>query len=257
MDRLFVSPQFAERWTNLGVSSVAAAVAKFLPNYQQRRKVTVQPATLNAGGETIDAFFKLYHHREGGWRFWLRKSKAKTEFDNYLVFQRLGVAAAEPIACGEERDAMRRLHRDFIITRAVPKALGLDEWFRRQPPREQRQKLLLQLAGMLRRLHSANFFYYDLVWRNILVSETRGKEPKLFLIDCPRGGVARVGRAHKVLRDLASLDKTASQLCSRTERLRFLRSYLATSQCDKAVRSLAAACLQYRRIRWPEDWHGK
>src|SRR5687768_2858563 len=180
MDRLSVSPGFQAAWEKLGFNTVADAVAKLLPNYQQRRKVTVQRVTLHDGEKSIDAFFKLYHHREGGWRFWLRASKSKIEFRNYETFQRLGVSAAEPIACCEERDIFGRLHRDFILTRSVPNAQGLDEFFRSHSARRDREPLAIQLVDMLRRLHSAQFFYHDLVWRNILVSHAEGSAPKLF-----------------------------------------------------------------------------
>lgn len=257
MDRIFVSQTFREIWARVGADTVAAAVAKFLPDYQRRQKVTVRRATLRDGAQNIDAFFKLYHHRSGGWRFWLRKSKARVEFENYLTFQRLGVPAAEAIACGEERDAFGRLHRDFIVTRAVPDTQGLDGFFRANPQRGVRESISRELAEIVRRLHRAGFFYYDLVWRNILVSGGKNGAPKVVLIDCPRGGVSHFARRRKVLRDLASLDKTASQLCSRTERLRFLLAYLGKEQFDDEARALAGACVAYRRSRWPEDWRGK
>jgi len=257
MDRLFVNSAFARLWSRAGVKTVAAAVEKFLPDYGQRQKVTVRRIILGDGNERVDAFFKLYHHREGGWRFWLRRTKSRIEFENYLTFQRLGVPAAEPIACCEERDAFGRAHRDFVITRAVPNARGLDEFFRSRPTRALRQAVADQLADTLRKLHAANFFYYDLVWRNVLVSGSDAPSPKLFLIDCPRGGVRAWSTSRNVLRDLASLDKTAAQLCSRPERLRFFLRYSAEGRLSGATRTAIHACLEYRRKRWPEDWHGK
>jgi tRNA A-37 threonylcarbamoyl transferase component Bud32 len=256
MDRLTVSPAFQAMWAKFGFSTVAEAVARFLPKYQQRRKVTVLPVALHEGAERIDAFFKLYHHREGGWRFWLRASKSQIEFRNYETFQRLGVPAAEPIAFCEERDLFGRLHRDFILTRAVTGAQGFDEFFRQHPSRRDREPLAIQLAEMLRRLHSAKFFYHDLVWRNILVSVEDGSAAKLFLIDCPRGGVSRLFTRRQLFRDLASLDKTASQLCSRTERLRFFLHYAGEEKLTNETRRMVRACLEYRRTRWPEDWRG-
>ena len=254
MDRLFVHPRFAELWAATGAKTVAETAAKFFPDHEGGQKVTVHRITLT-GAKPVEAFIKLYQHRGDPWRFWMRRSKARCEFENYLTFERLGVSAADVIACGEERDALGRLRRDFIVTRAVPKCRGLADFFRDQPSWEQRRCVLADLAGIVRRLHTADFFYYDLVWRNLLVSEEEG-HAKVFLIDCPRGGVSRFGRQHRVLRDLASLDKVASQLCSRTERLRFLLLYLGKKLPDGEARALADACLEYRRKRWPEDWQG-
>ena len=257
MDRIFVNPKFERTWAQVGLNRFDEIVRRFLPDYRKRQKVTVRRVSIPDGNGSTEAFFKLYHHRPGGWRFWLRSSKVRCEFDNYAIFERLGVPAADAIACGEDRDAFGRLHRNFIITRAVPDALPLDEFIASGPTRAERRKLAEELAGILRRLHAANFFHHDLVWRNVLVSRTATEGRRLFLIDCPRGGTARLGRANKRLRDLASLDKSAAQFCSRAERLQFLAKYLGKEHVDDEVWLLARRCIEYRRVRWPEDWRGK
>ena len=258
MERLFVNPKFANAFTRRGWNNFSTVFAHFFPNYTRRGKMMVEPVTIPTPDGAVPAFFKLYHHGRSGWRFWMRSSKARCEFENYAIFECLGVAAAEHIACGEERAWTGRLQRAFIITRAVPQASELDDFFATTPGTRWRRRVLEELAGMVRRLHAADFFYYDLVWRNILVSqETPEKEPRLFLIDCPRGGLARFAKHRKCLRDLASLDKTAARLCSRAERLRFLLCYLGKNRLDDEVKAMAHACLKYRHERWPEDWTGK
>jgi tRNA A-37 threonylcarbamoyl transferase component Bud32 len=257
MDRLFVNPKFEQTWAAIGLHRFDDIVGRFLPDYGKRRKVTVRRVSIPDGNGSTEAFFKLYHHRPGGWRFWLRSSKVRCEFENYATFDRLGVPAAQAIACGEDRDALGRLHRNFIITRAVPDAVPLDQFIVSCPSWSERRDLTVELARILRRLHAANFFYHDLVWRNILVSRSAKDGRRLFLIDCPRGRTARLGRTTKRLRDLASLDKTAAQRCSRTERLRFLLQYLGKKRLDGEARALARQCIEYRRARWPEDWLGK
>ena len=265
MQRLFVNPKYERVFADQGWNTFSGVFEHFFPNYARRRKMTIERVMIPARDGGIDAFFKLYHHRASGWSFWMRASKGRREFDNYAVFERLGLPAADRIACGEERNAFGILQRAFIITRAVPDAVELDDFFHSKPPAAERRQILRELAGIIRGLHSAHFYYYDLVWRNILASTPRRKTPvkegdavpRLFLIDCPRGGFARFGRARKRLRDLASLDKTASRLCSRTERLRFLLAYLGQRRLDDEGRSLVRACLEYRRTRWPEDWNGK
>ena len=252
MDRLYVHPRFAELWAKAGASTVAETATRFLPDQPKGQKVTVHRVTLS-GPQPVDVFIKLYQHRSDPWRFLFRRSKARCEFENYLTFERLEVSAAEVIACGEERDGLGRLRRDFIVTRAVPKCSGLADFFRGHPDWQQRGNILSDLADIVRRLHAANFFYYDLVWRNLLVSTENGNA-KVVLIDCPRGGIARFGRDRRMLRDLASLDKVASKICSRTESLRFLMLYLGKKKPDGETRALARAALAYRRKRWPEDW---
>lgn len=265
MQRLFVNPKYERVFADQGWNAFSGVFEHFFPNYARLKKMTVQRVTIPSRDGGIDAFFKLYHHRESGWSFWMRASKARREFDNYAAFERLGLPAADRMACGEERNVLGVLQRAFIITRAVPDAVELDEFFQHKPPSAERRGVLHELAGIVRGLHNAHFYYYDLVWRNILVSKPPpgmpAKEgdagPCLFLIDCPRGGFAQFGRARKQLRDLASLDKTAAQLCSRTERLRFFLAYLGQRRLDDEARALIRACLEYRRTRWPEDWRGK
>lgn len=254
MERLFVNPKFTNAFARRGWNTFSGVFAHFFPGYTRRQKMMVEQIVLPTPEGDVPAFFKLYHHRRSGWKFWMRRSKARCEFENYAVFERLGVPAAERIACGEERGWFGKLKRAFIITRAVPHASELDDFFRATPPPGQRRRLLEELARMVHRLHAADFFYYDLVWRNVLVSqETPEKEPRLFLIDCPRGGFMRFATHRKRLRDLASLDKTAAQLCSRAERMRFLLHYLEKRRVDDEARDVARACLNYRRERWPED----
>jgi hypothetical protein len=257
MHRLIVEPQFQDMFRALGLHNLEDTCAPVLAPNTRREKVIVRRVALSTGDDVrCDAFVKLYEV-ENGWAFALRASKARREFENYAVFQRLGIPAAEAIACQEERGPLGQLKRAFIITRAVPDACGLADFFRSSPSRELRLHVLNELAGIVRRLHAARFYYYDLVWRNILVSHTDPARPRVVLIDCPRGGIARFGRGRRQLRDLASLDKMAAQLCTRTERLRFLLAYLGKARLDDEARALARACLAYRRRRWPEDWRGR
>lgn len=257
MTRLFVNPKFERAFAALGWTSFERVFKHFLPDYARLTKMTVKRVRLPLPGGDLDAFFKLYHHQQSGWTFWFRPSKARREFENYATFERLGIPAAERIACGEERNFFGLLRRAFIITREVPQAAELDKFYRTGLPRVQRRQLARELADMVRRLHAAGFYHSDLVWRNILVSLEQPDSPRLFLIDCPRGFFARRGRERQRLRDLASLDKAAVKLAQRSERLYFLLSYLGKDRMDSEARALVRACLNYRRDRWPEDWRGK
>jgi hypothetical protein len=257
MKRLFVNPPYEPAFAAQAWTGFDRVFAHFFPDYGRRIRVLVKPVVIPAPAGEVPAFFKFYHLDSRSWSFCLRLSKSRREFENYAVFQRLGVSAAEPIAWGEERGFLRRLLRNFIITRAVPAACELDDYLAGAPRREFRDLLRRELADMVRRLHAARFYHHDLVARNVLVSLADPSRPRLFLIDCPRGAFASFGGRRKVLRDLASLDKSAVRCCSRPERLRFLLEYLGKDRPDAESRALARACLHYRRSRWPEDWKGR
>ncbi len=256
-----IAAPYEVAWKALGVDSVQAASARFLDAPPPAKTtVIVRPTRMPLpDGSTLGIFYKQYEFARPAWKFLGRPSKARCEFQNYATFTRLGIACAEPIACGEERDALGRLRRAFIVTRAIPSAQTLVEfWSERRATRAERITLIEQLARWTRRLHDENFFHHDLVWRNILVNRDGAGTPRLWWIDCPRGAFNTWAalRSRKLLKDLASLDKSAAQFCSRAERLRFVKIYLGTTRLDGAAKKLIRDELAYRQSRWPEDWHG-
>lgn len=257
-----IAAPYEAAWKALGVDSVQAAAARFLsapppPKTAVIVRLTQMPMP---HGAALDIFYKQYEFARPAWKFLGRPSKARCEFQNYATFARLGIACADPVACGEERDALGRLRRAFIVTRAISNAQTLVEfWSERRATRADRLTLVEQLARWTRRIHDEDFFHHDLVWRNILVNRNAQGTPQLWWIDCPRGAVNTWAplRSRKQLKDLASLDKSAARFCSRTERLRFVMVYLGIEQLNEAAKKLIRAELAYRKSRWPEDWHGR
>ena len=259
----------------LGLSSFDAVVAFFSPPAPlQRTTVLVRPGTLAAAGQSLlHVFYKQYEYQPAAWSFVGRASKARREYENYAVFRQLGIPCAEPVAFGEQRDGFGRLRRAFIITQTIPDALPLPE-FLRSPgasnevgagsgsgfpfPRPERMALCQQLARFTRRIHGAGFFHHDLYWRNLLVTRPSAAGPQLWWIDCPRGSFGRWSfwRRRRRIKDLACLDKAAAELCSRTERVAFMREYLHEKRLSAEGKGLIRAVLAYRRRRWPEAWKG-
>ncbi len=262
MDSVTLDARYQAAFARLGLTSFGAIVRRFHPvEPSGKTTVLVTPSQLGIGsGESLGVFCKLYHYQSPSWRFVGRASKARCEFRNYAVFEGLSVACAERIACGEERDWLGRLRRAFILTKAIANAGTLVEFVQAFCPdraapesRALRATLFSQLAAMTRRIHDAQFFHHDLVWRNVLVEHAPPVGPKLWWIDCPRGQFDRWSplRHRRRLKDLASLDKTAMKLCTRGERLQFLKHYLCKSTLDDAVKRLARETVAYGSRRWP------
>ena len=156
MERLLIDPKYQPVFARLGWRAYDNIACEFVaPDQERRGETTVRRGTIP--GTDIDVFFKEYAFPTPAWRFIGRPSKARREFDNYGVFARLGIPAAERIACAEERDTLGRLKRAFILTLAVSRAQTLTEFFRVSPTREQRLCVCAQLAGIARQLHSADF----------------------------------------------------------------------------------------------------
>jgi tRNA A-37 threonylcarbamoyl transferase component Bud32 len=211
------------------------------------------------GSSGCMVFFKLYSYQRPSWRSWRRPSKARREFDNYSVFERLGIASPRRVACGEQRDAVGRLRHAFVVTEVVPHCRTLLQFLKR-PLRgsdatsrhRERTGVLLQLAAMIRRIHDASFFHNDLYLRNVLIEQEVGQTPRIWWIDCPRGGVGRLAflRRHRRVKDLAALDLGAVQHCSASDRLRFILAYCGRTRLTPGVKRLVREVERYRRRRW-------
>lgn len=250
----------------LGLKSFDSIAATFGPKQCPTKTSVFVERTELGGPSPTPAFYKQYFYRPPSFGFLGRPSKARCEYNNYGVFETLNLRCAERIACGEDRDKLGRLRSAFIITRAIPDAIGLIDFMSGRADNKPavatsrgRRTVLRQLAAMTRVIHEAGFYHHDLVWRNILVNVDSNGGPQVWWIDCPRGQFDRWSpwRRRRQLKDLASLDKCGSQYCSRTERLEFIKSYLGRKTIDAAVRTLARDVTRYRRERWPEDWHGR
>lgn len=259
MDLLLIEPAWRELFARLALNSCPTVVRHTTGGKAVKPGVLVKSTVLSGtAGEATPVFYKQYEFASPSWRFLGRASKARREWESYAAFAECGVRCAERIAAGEERDALGRLRRAFIITRAVPGAKTLMEFLeqecanRRSPgSRSLRKLLLVQLAEMTRRIHEQGFFHNDLYWRNILVTRAADGAPDLWWIDCPRGRHARFHREHRRVKDLACLDRMAWRHCTRGERLDFVRVYLEKRRADAEVRHLARSVDTYRRRRWP------
>ncbi len=111
--------------------------------------------------------------------------------------------------------------------------------------RQQIRRLGRQLAAQVAVLHARGFVHRDLKFRNLLVCWPKGQQPgptnlRLAWIDCPRGVRMTPGpwRTHWIVNDLADLDRNAAPYVSRTQRLRFLKSYLRACGGERGLRKL-------------------
>jgi hypothetical protein len=260
---LEIDVRFAGILAAAGLRTQKAIVQRFARGIEPGgRNATVRPdrIVLPDGGQ-IAVHYKHYEYRRPAWRFVGRRSKAHREFLNYQVFARVGLRTPETLAWGEARSLGGRLRYAFIVTRTIPNALTLIEFWEhlaRHPSREiaaaQRAALVRQLAEETRRLHAAQFVHNDLVWRNLLVTWEPPADAVLWWIDCPRGGFVRFRplRWRRQIKDLALLDRQGVLRCTPRERLAFLRYYLGASSRDPRVAGLGRAVIRYARRRWPD-----
>ncbi len=218
--------------------------------------VVVLQTQLTLNEVVVPVFFKRYFEPEASLRFLGRVSKARRETRSYDTFASIDIRCPQWVACGEDRDAMGRLRSAFIITVAVPGAMMLDQYIRKycaektcHRVQQTRRRLIEQLAAQVRNAHEQGFFHNDLHWRNIIINGPED-EPLVWWIDCPRGRFRRrsILKHHFRIKDLACLDRTAIELCTRRERLRFLVRYLGRGK--SLLRRFARDVDAYRKRRW-------
>ncbi len=178
-------------------------------------------------------FLKIYAY-SGIWR--LRTvfivARAGREYRNLIRLKELGFNAPLPVAYGQAR-TLGFVGESFVMTRAIEGAASLSAWVDDPasapfalPGRAERLRLIEEFARALRHAHDRKFFIHTLRAKNLLLTR-EGDRYALHVIDVPFAGIWRyrvLPGAGKV-RDLAVLMKWARVLLSRTERMRFARTY--------------------------------
>ncbi|RMH03427.1 MAG: hypothetical protein D6702_05950 [Planctomycetota bacterium] len=243
----------------LGLDTVAGAVSC------QRGELVRQAGrrrTRRLATEEGDFFLKVYPkagHLERwlGWLVGLR-SPGRREWDNIRLLRRAAFDVPEMVAVGEETAGPFRPGGSFLLLRGI-EGIRLDHFLAAgwpQPPGGSaaagRERVLRDLAGMVRRLHSNGFFHRDLYCGHLIVTpDERWGRP--FLIDLQRVGQRFPPRRRWLVKDLAALAYSAPPLVSRSDRLRFLLHYLCKSRVDPLVRrwwrQVAAKVERMRRHR--------
>ena len=158
-------------------------------------------------------------------RRYLGRPRIKAEWQNLKQFAKWGIPTAEVVAWGLERNGLA-FGRGAMITRELPNTEDLSALAERNDPRLKDRvwvdHVSRQLARHTREMHDHHFAHNDLKWRNLLVDD----QGTLFFIDCPTGDFWRgFMLRHRLIKDLACLDKVAKYHLSATQRLRFYLQY--------------------------------
>lgn len=198
---------------------------------------------VSVGGQRF--YVKRYWAAGKGVRRFIGRSRVEAEWQNLQHFHDWGIAVAPLVAWGQQRRA-GFFQRGALVTLEVPDtvdmaamALNCDahladqRWVRH---------ISEQLASATRTMHAHRFAHNDLKWRNLLVNEAG----KLFLIDCPSGDFwwgPFLG--HRIIKDLACLDKVARSTLSRTQRLRFFLLYRQRARIGAGDKAMISKILAY------------
>lgn len=170
-------------------------------------------------------YVKRYWGAGKGLRRYIGRPRVKAEWQNLKHFAKWGIPTAPIVAYGLERKAGAFV-RGALITRELERTRDLALMAKRGDERlhdaDWVDGISRQLAKATRALHDHHFAHNDLKWRNLLVNE----QAELFLIDCPTGSFWwGPFLRYRVIKDLACLDKVASKVLTRSQRLRFFLQY--------------------------------
>jgi len=210
----------APDWQNLRTEPAAELIKRNGP----REVWCVRTASLSV-------FAKAYRPvKVGDWlRALLFGSASHREWRAGRYAQRAGLATPLPIACGWKR----RLGRGILLTRAVDHSVPLHTyWTAFETANDRRgryQKSLAlchALAELLARAHQSGMRHLDLHPGNLLVQDVQGSAPRVVMVDLQSARIGRPVKQWAALQNLVQLNQWFQRHASRSERLRFLRSYL-------------------------------
>ncbi len=170
-------------------------------------------------------YIKRYHKAGKGLRKYFGTPRIQSEWQNLQWFEQWGIHTAPIVGYGMQT-AFGRFVRGAMITQEIPNTTDLEQLAQDNDVRLQDSnwvdKIGAQLAGITRTLHDHRFIHNDLKWRNVLVDD----HDRLYLIDCPLGDFWRGSLLrHRILKEIANLDRIAKYKLRRTQRLRFFLQY--------------------------------
>jgi len=168
-----------------------------------------------------------------------RRSPALREWSALRTADGLGLPVPRAVALGWRREGLQR--ESFLVTEAVHDGIAVSACLfgRDRLPAFKRHQVVRAAALVIRRMHEAGIFHKDLHLDNLIASSIHDS-PTVHLIDFQRVAFYRSLKPHLRTLNLAMLDGGCIE-ATRTDRLRFLKSYLANSStCACGWRALAA-----------------
>ncbi|XOV86070.1 MAG: lipopolysaccharide kinase InaA family protein [Pseudomonadota bacterium] len=192
-------------------------------------------------------YVKVYHYAGRNLRRFVGRSRVRSEWRNQRRFGDFGIPSARIVAFGE-KSGLPGNRQGVIVTEEVPDSIDLFELARSEPARLADRRwvnlVIDRLARHVRSMHSHRFVHNDLKWRNILVDFS--KCPEVYIIDCPLGRTLFGPLLHRgITKDLACLDRVAKRLLSRSQRLRFFKSYHQTDKLTDEQRQQMKQILRF------------
>jgi tRNA A-37 threonylcarbamoyl transferase component Bud32 len=154
-------------------------------------------------------------------------SRARREFLNAYQLERSNIPTPRPVATSDRR-RLGVIVRSYVVTEALPGAINLTQWAILHEDRQ----MITRVAELVAKLHNQGLLHGDLAARNIIVDSIGNP----WLIDLEALRCFKKISEQSALLDLAKLALTVRGLrsVSRSQRMRFLKSYCAHRGCGDA-----------------------
>ena len=211
-----------------------------------KRRRSIARLQLNVNGERQTFFMK--RHAPKTFREILldllrtgrAMSPALHECVNVNLLRAKGIPTLPVVAGGEEVKRFRA-GRSYLLTREIDDAQPLDTFLRARPAGGHQlvREIIGLLARMARRFHVAGFHHQDFYLNHVFVRLDKDGRPGLFLLDLQRMCRPWILRRRWIIKDLGQLDYSAGRVSlSRTDRLRFIMTYLNISTLARSDKAL-------------------
>ncbi len=208
-------------------------------------------------GTVHSLYLKQYLHRSA-WdilKHLFRPSRAQRAFKASLMLAENGLLSPEVIAVGELKYGPI-CARTFLITRQLANARSaaalLGDFAGRPDKTQAKRDLIAALGETVGRMHAAGIFHGDLRPGNVF-GENTSEGWRFFLLDNER-----TRRFHRlphrlIVKNLVQIGMLGKQILTPTDRMRFLKSYLArNTRLGADYRKLAAKVFSKTQARMAE-----
>ncbi len=198
---------------------------------------------LREDGRERDFYLKRFHQLRAPWPLrWPGKrlgpggrGMATLEMAWLKQLGAAGIACPQVVAFAEACGSVGRV--GALLMTAVP-GRSLQNWCAARATRADRE-LIRRLGFFIGRFHRAGFVHRDLYVSHVFYDEGATTDP-FHLIDLQRVFRPRLLRRRWIVKDLASLNySTPARVATRTDRLRWLRSYLGLPRLNRSAERLA------------------
>jgi tRNA A-37 threonylcarbamoyl transferase component Bud32 len=153
-----------------------------------------------------------------------------------------------------------------LVSREISNSIDLIQYFTRwgkagnQQRLREKRELIRQAGRLVRKMHEVGIYHSDLHLKNFVVEVKEGTLGSLHIIDFDRATIIHPLKSDKWFGNLLRLDRSVEKWTAkglpitRTDRLRFLKSYLGGEEERKvSVRKYLKGYL-LRRMRYRLGW---